>query len=125
MSFSNSDGCQSSLQIDRGHGVREPPILSGVEVMRSAAVACGDELRPSCRTCEQNFSEEMHKYGLLERHRRKSGNNLHLDSPGLNDRSILRYWTTPKEERKSGDRAPETISTAAVSIRKSTAPKRC
>src|SRR5262245_24319487 len=38
MSFSNSDGCQSSLQKDRGHGVREPPILSGVEVMRQGRV---------------------------------------------------------------------------------------
>src|SRR5262245_60775895 len=38
MSFSNSDGCQSSLPIDRGHGVREPPILSGFELMRKGRV---------------------------------------------------------------------------------------
>jgi len=38
MSFSNSGGCQSSLQIDRVHGTREPPILSGVEVMRQGRV---------------------------------------------------------------------------------------
>jgi AraC family transcriptional regulator len=38
MSFGISDGRQAALQKDRVHDIREPPILSGVEVMRRGRV---------------------------------------------------------------------------------------
>ncbi len=51
MSFSISDGRQSALQKDRIPGTREPPILSGVEVMRKGRVEPFLHAHPSLSSC--------------------------------------------------------------------------
>ena len=47
-------------------------------VSRAVLVA---RLRPECRTFPQKFSEDLHKSGFLERHRRKSGIKIHPNRP--------------------------------------------
>jgi len=85
----------TTSRLGRGAELRADTLWNNVVAGRQSVVSSRlfDRVRPHVAEPLRKYPRKIcTKYGPLEQHRRKSENNLHLDSPGLNDRSTLVWF---------------------------------